>query len=76
MASQFSFIVTFGALPSLMFSNTWMGCRMGLLQLERLNYAHMVFIPKKNEAKEVGDFRPISMLNTLVKLFLGCWLTD
>ena len=38
------------------------------LQLNRLNVAHVVFKPKKGEAKQVGDFRPISVLNASVKI--------
>ena len=40
----------------------------GTLQLERLNYANVVLIPKKSGAREVGDFRPISALNASVKI--------
>jgi len=38
------------------------------LRLDRLNYTHVVFIQKKTESKEVGDFRPISILNASVKI--------
>jgi len=40
----------------------------GTLQLNRLNYASVDLIPKRDEAKEVGDFRPISVLNASVKI--------
>ena len=36
--------------------------------MDRLNYATVVLIPKKDEVKEVGDFRFISVLNALVKV--------
>ena len=39
------------------------------LQLDRLNYVNVVLIQKKKgEAKKVGDFRPISVLNASVKI--------
>ena len=37
------------------------------LQLDRLNYAHVILIPKKGEANDVGDFRSINVLNASVK---------
>jgi len=37
------------------------------LQLDRINYARMVLIPRKGTIK-VGNFRPISLLNAPVKL--------
>ena len=40
----------------------------GTLQLHHINFVHVVLIPKKGEAKEVGNFRPISVLNTSVKI--------
>jgi len=40
----------------------------GTLQLEKINYAHVVLIPKKGEAKKMRDFRPISVLNASVKI--------
>ena len=40
----------------------------GTLQLNRFNYASVDLIPKRDEAKEVGDFRPISVLNASVKI--------
>ena len=39
------------------------------LQLDRINYARMVLIPRKGAIK-VGDFRPISLLNAPVKIIL------
>ena len=33
-----------------------------------LNNAHIVLLPKKEDAKTVGDFRPISLSNSIVKL--------
>jgi len=38
------------------------------LQLDWLNYAHAMLIQKKGEAREVGDFMLISMLNVSVKI--------
>jgi len=40
----------------------------GTLQLDRLNHASVVLIPISNIAKEVGDYRPISVLNASVKI--------
>lgn len=40
----------------------------GTLQLERINYAHVMLIPKKKGATNVGDFRPINVLNVSVKI--------
>ena len=36
--------------------------------MERLNAAHTALVLKKSEAIEVGDFRPISVRNTSVKI--------
>ena len=36
--------------------------------MDKLNYAHVVLIPKKSESKEVREFRPISVLNASVKI--------
>lgn len=35
----------------------------------KLNKAHIVLIPKKADAKEVGDYRPISLPHSFSKLF-------
>ena len=35
----------------------------------KLNQAHIMLIPKKPEAEEVGDFRPISLTHSAAKLF-------
>jgi hypothetical protein len=35
----------------------------------RLNRALISLIPKKQEAEEVGDFRPNSLVHSLVKIF-------
>jgi hypothetical protein len=36
---------------------------------ERLNRALITLIPKKQDAEEVGDFRPISLVHSFAKLF-------
>ena len=51
------------------------GIHDGSLQLARLNYAHVVLVPKRGEACEVGDFIPISVLNASVKI-ISKVLTD
>ena len=38
------------------------------LQLERLNYAHVVLIPKKMKTAGVGDYKPISVLDISIKI--------
>lgn len=35
----------------------------------KLNKAHIVLIPKKADAEEIGDFRPISLIHSIPKLF-------
>lgn len=37
--------------------------------LLKLNRAHIVLIPKKPDAVEVGDFRPISLTRSAAKVF-------
>ena len=39
------------------------------LDLERLNYAMITFIPKEPEAKHLKKFRPISLINCSFKIF-------
>jgi len=39
----------------------------GHLDLERLNYAYVVLIPKQKGAAIVRKFRPISLLNLTIK---------
>lgn len=36
---------------------------------DKLNRAHMVLIPKKPDAMEVGDYRPISLPHSFAKIF-------
>ena len=64
MAFQFSFIGTFGTLWNMNLE----GLHGGTFQLDRLNYAQVVLIPKKGETKEVRDFRPSRVLNASVKI--------
>lgn len=35
----------------------------------KLNKAHIILIPKKSDAEEIGDFRPISLIHSVPKLF-------
>lgn len=39
------------------------------LNLERLNYAILSLIPKKDAAKAPSDFRPISLIHSCMKIF-------
>jgi hypothetical protein len=40
----------------------------GHLCLSSLNSSHITLIPKKDGARKVSDFRPISLLNTSIKI--------
>ena len=40
----------------------------GVEQLERIIYSQVVLIPKKEEAIQIRDFRPVSLLNTSFKI--------
>jgi hypothetical protein len=37
--------------------------------LQHLNAAHIVLFPKKEDATEISDFRPISLIHSAAKLF-------
>lgn len=37
----------------------------GRLEIDRMNYAHVVLIPKVEGANRVQHFRPISLLNVI-----------
>ena len=39
-----------------------------------LNASFLTLIPKKVDAMEVKDFRPISLVVGFIRLFLRCWL--
>jgi hypothetical protein len=41
----------------------------GELNIERINYAMLVLIPKEDGAKSLKKFRPISLLNCSFKIF-------
>lgn len=38
------------------------------VDLQHLNYATVMLIPKKEEEREIRDFRPISLTNGIVKI--------
>ena len=35
----------------------------------KMNKANIILIPKKADAEEIGDFRPISLIHNILKLF-------
>ncbi|WVZ50494.1 hypothetical protein U9M48_001740, partial [Paspalum notatum var. saurae] len=47
-------------------ANAFHNLRCGSLQL--INSANIILIPKKEGANEVGDFRPISLIHSFIKL--------
>lgn len=38
-------------------------------QLDRLNYSFVTFIPKNNPPKSICEYRPIALLNSVLKIF-------
>ena len=42
------------------------------LDLERINMASICLIPKKDNANEVRNFRPISLINCSMKIITKC----
>ena len=36
--------------------------------LRKMNYTHIVLVPKKNDPSSLGDFRPISLGNVISRL--------
>jgi retron-type reverse transcriptase len=40
----------------------------GKIYMQSINASHLVLVPKKDNPKKIEDFRPISLLNTSVKL--------
>lgn len=45
-------------------------------RLDQLNYANIVLIPRKLENKEIGDFRPITLVNSAMKTLQKYGLLD
>ena len=43
--------------------------REGRCQMDRLNKAYIVLLPKVHGAEQIGDFRPISLSNSLYLIF-------
>lgn len=44
------------------------GFHQGILDLTQINKANVIMVPKKEQSEEVGDFRPISVINLVPKL--------
>jgi hypothetical protein len=42
----------------------------GNICMQSINASHIVLVPKKDNPKRIGDFRPISLLNSSVKLLI------
>jgi hypothetical protein len=36
--------------------------------MQNINASHIVLVPKKDNPKRIGDFKPISLLNSSVKI--------
>jgi DNA modification methylase len=45
------------------------GFEKGLINIERLNYATIILIPKEEEAETLKKIRPISLINCSFKIF-------
>ena len=43
--------------------------------LHKMNYTHIVLIPKNNDLKHISDYRPISLGNVISRIVLKSWLT-
>jgi hypothetical protein len=50
------------------FYNLYQGFFYGNICMQNINTSHIVLVPKKDNPTRVGDFRPISLLNSSVKL--------
>lgn len=48
----------------------------GRARMDRLNYANVILIPKKNTTKYITDYRPVSLLNGTVKIISKYWRID
>lgn len=40
----------------------------GISRLDRLNYSVITLIPKKYSLRQIGDYRPIALLNSTIKI--------
>jgi retron-type reverse transcriptase len=38
--------------------------------MQSINASHVLLVPKKDNPSKVGDFRPISLVNSSVKLLI------
>jgi hypothetical protein len=47
--------------------------------MQNINASHIVLVPKKDNPKRIGDFKPISLLNSSVKILtklLAKWTAE
>jgi hypothetical protein len=42
----------------------------GKIYMQSINASHVLLVPKKDNPSKVGDFRPISLVNSSVKLLI------
>jgi hypothetical protein len=48
----------------------------GKICMQSINGSHVVFVPKKDNPTRISDYRPISLLNSSVKLLTKILATD
>jgi hypothetical protein len=69
MASHFCFIRNSGRSSG---GTSWLsleGLKKGEINIDRINYAMIILIPKEAEARTLKKYRPISLINCSFKIF-------